>query len=870
MKKFLYTFFFLITFIGLSNDIPTPKSHFGFEPGSDRNLFTYEQLTDYLTKLDKISDRLKMVEVGKSPMGKPMYVLFISDENNLFRLDELKIINKELAINPNIPSEKKIEMVENGKVFFLFTLSMHSGEVGPSQTLPTFAYEMATTESPEIMSQLSNVVLMFFPCHNPDGMDMIVNHYNKYKGTKYEGSSMPGVYHKYVGHDNNRDFISLTQEDTKVISKVISTEWYPQVLLEKHQMGSSGPRYFVPPNHDPLAENIDENMWMWLQTFGTNAAKDMTAKGLKGVAHNWMFDNYWPGSTETALWKNVISWLTECASAKYATPIFIEKNELRGGGKGLAEYEISANMPALWEGGWWKLSDIVKYEMVSLYSSLKTASDNKNDILSFRNDMCVKNVKKGQSEPPYYYILPKIQNDISELNHLVILLNKHGVNVYSLNENINNGNLSYKKDSIVIPLSQPYRAFIKEVMEKQVFPERHYTPNGKLIEPYDITSWSLPLHYGLKCFEVKEKLPITEDLLTKIDNLTYIFNHEKVENPVGYVLSSNLNSTYKAVFSLLNNGIKVTRAKDSFILDNETYPAGCFFIPYSKKNVKGFEKISEIPMLKPILEIPNVVFTEVQNPKIALVETDFHDMDAGWTRFVFDSYNIPYTVLKPKDFEKTDLAKNFKTIIFPDEDKSVLLQGKYKSGSDYYSPSYPPSFIKGMGETGFSNLMTFIDKGGIVIAWRDSTSLFSGPLKIKIGEKDFEEFNLPFRELSKSLKESHLYVPGSLVTVKLKSNSPITYGLPETIGVFSRGIPAFSTSIPNFDMDRRVIGHYPKENILQSGYGSNVEILANKSAIIWMKKGKGQFVFFAFNPQFRASTPGTYKLLFNSILLNQL
>jgi len=870
MKKLLVVIILLLTFNAFSIEIPTPESFFGFVPGSDRNLFTYEQLIGYLQKLDTVSDRMHLIEEGQSPMGKPMYILFISDENNIFKLEDLKTINKELAINPYIPKNKKNEMIENGKVFFLNTLSMHSNEVGPSQALPLFAYKMATTENPEVMEQLNNVVLMFIPCHNPDGMDMVVNHYNKYKGTKYEGSSLPGVYHKYVGHDNNRDFISLTQSDTQTISKIVGTEWYPQILLEKHQMGSTGPRYFVPPNHDPLAENIDENMWMWLQTFGTNAAKDMTAQGLKGVSHNWMFDNYWPGSTETSLWKNVISWLTECASVKYATPIFIEKNELRVGGKGLSEYEKSSNMPALWEGGWWKLSDIVKYELASLDSALKTASNNRSEILKFRNDMCVKNVIKGETEPPYFYILPKNQNDISELNHLVILLNKHGVDVFELTEDVVFNNFNYQKGSVVIPLAQAYRPFIKEVMEKQVFPERHYTPNGKLIKPYDITSWSLPLHYGLKCFEVKDKLPITENQLVKIDFLADIFIDCKAEKNIGYILSSSLNSSYKTVFSLLKSGINVERCGKGFKVNDITFPAGSFYIPNSSALTKQKDLLLNTPFCLQVNTKPDQSFTKLQALKIALVETDFHDMDAGWTRYVFDSYNIQYTVLKPKDFTKIDLAKNFHTIIFPDKSKSVLMKGKYKSGSDYFAPSYPPSFIKGIGEKGFSNLMTFIDKGGIVVAWRNSISLFEGLLKIKRGEKDFEEFSLPFRNISKQLKNQKLYVPGSFVTVKLLTNHPITYGLPEDIGVFSRGTPAFSTRIPNFDMDRRVIGYYPKNNILLSGYSENIKSLSNKSAIIWMKKGKGQFILFAFNPQFRASTPVTYKLLFNSILINKL
>ena len=237
-------------------NIPVPEDHFKFKPGTDRMLFDYEELIEYLTLLDKASLKFKLVENGKSPMGKPMYIGFISSAENINSLDQLKKINYELALNPEIPDAERAKMIDEGKVFVLGTLSMHSGEVGPSQAAPLVAHQLVTSNNPKMLKWLDNIVYMMIPCHNPDGMNMIVNNYRKYKGTKYEGASLPRVYHKYVGHDNNRDFVILSQEDTKVIAGIYNTDWLPQVMVEKHQMGSTGPRYFVPPPHDPIAQNI--------------------------------------------------------------------------------------------------------------------------------------------------------------------------------------------------------------------------------------------------------------------------------------------------------------------------------------------------------------------------------------------------------------------------------------------------------------------------------------------------------------------------------------------------------------------------------------------------------------------------------------
>ena len=334
-----------------STTIPTPAGVLGFEPGTDRQLMDYGQLTDYMLLLAEASDRIEMREVGTTPLGRTMYVAFISSADNINTLDELREINKQLALDPSLSDAERASLIEHGRVFVMETLSMHSGEVAPSQSLPLYAYALATTEDPALLRQLDDVVLMMVPCHNPDGMDLVVEHYRKYVGTIYEGSSLPRVYHKYVGHDNNRDFVVLTQDDTRVISRLYSTEWYPQVLVEKHQMGSTGPRYYVPPNHDPIAQVIDEGLWNWSAVFGANLSRDMTADGLQGIASHWLFDDYWPGSTETSHWKNIISFLTEAASCKTATPIYVEPTELSVRGKGLSEYKKGVNMPDPWPGG---------------------------------------------------------------------------------------------------------------------------------------------------------------------------------------------------------------------------------------------------------------------------------------------------------------------------------------------------------------------------------------------------------------------------------------------------------------------------------------------------------------------------------------
>jgi hypothetical protein len=245
----------------LSAQIPTPKEHFGFTPGDDRMLFLYEDMMDYMKKLDETSPMVHIEEIGQSEMGRPMYIVFVSSEENIRNLESLRQINRQLALDEIPAGTSREELFEKGKVFFLSTLSMHASEVGPAQAFPLVVYELIAGTDSRRELILENTVAMFIP-HNPDGMNMIVEHYNKHKGTALETSSMPGVYHKYVGHNINRDFVTLSQSENRAVAETYSTRWYPQAMIERHQMGSTGPGFTSRRPTIPLPK-------MWMPESGT-------------------------------------------------------------------------------------------------------------------------------------------------------------------------------------------------------------------------------------------------------------------------------------------------------------------------------------------------------------------------------------------------------------------------------------------------------------------------------------------------------------------------------------------------------------------------------------------------------------------------
>ena len=844
--------------------IPSPQSHFGFVPGDDRMLFDYEEMIAYMKTLEEASPKVKMEQIGYSEMGRPMYLLFVSSEENISNIGRLQEINRRLALDHEMDDSERAELVDEGRVFFLMTLSMHSTEVGPSQAAPLIIHELITSEDPRIQHILDNAVYMITPSHNPDGMNMIVENYRKYKGTRYEGSSMPGVYHKYVGHNINRDFITLAMSENEAVSRAFSKEWFPQLSVERHQMGSRGPRYYISPPSDPLSVNILPGIWNWKRIFGSRALTAMTDAGLQGVSVNYLFDMYWPGNTSTSLWKGVIAMLSEAAGVDIASPIYIEPNELTVTGKGLAEYDISINMPDPWQGGWWHLSDIVEYERVNTLSYLHTAAIHREEILVHRNEITRKEVERGRTQAPYYYILPMEQHDVSELADLVNLLDRHGVNSYRLlsDQVINNRN--FKAGDIVVPLAQPFRAFIKEIMEAQKFPVRHYTTGGDMIRPYDITSWSLPLHKGVESAEVNVRFMIPEREMAPVE-IPFKIIEGRPYAYQGVLFSATNNESYKAAFMAAGMGLKVERLTGEATLNGQVFPEGSFYIDSHEDLFPVLKEMLVEPYY--LIERLQVPTSPMEIPRIALVESWFHDMDAGWTRYLFDTYGIPYSVLRPVDLKEASLSRDFDIVILPDQGQAVLMAGRGGRPGNYVITRYPPEYARGMEKEGLNNLLSFVDNGGKVISWGRSTDIFMGNLSIEGDNEEKQEFSLPVSNIGERLSGQGLDVTGSFLRVRLRPDHPITLGMPEYTGVFHRGNPVFETSFPYFDMDRRVIATFSDENVLMSGFIENEKLIYDKSALVWVAKGDGQIILFSFSPQFRGSTPATYKLLFNSILM---
>ena len=304
--------------------IPTPSESLGFEVGADRKLADYRQIAAYFKELAAASPRVKIEVLGKTTLGEDMFLAVLSSEENIRNIKRIQEISRRLADPRGLSDAEEKALAREGKLVLLVTCNIHSTEIGASQMAMEWAHALATATDAETKRRLDRVVLLLVPSLNPDGQIMETEWYRKNVGSKYEGSRMPWLYHHYVGHDDNRDWYMLTQKETRALTRAVYHEWFPQVWLDEHQMGSTGPRIFVPPYSDPVDTTIHPLVWREVNLIGSNMALRMEEAGKSGIIYGFSYDAYWPGGTKNTAWyKNISGLLTEVASARMATPVSI-------------------------------------------------------------------------------------------------------------------------------------------------------------------------------------------------------------------------------------------------------------------------------------------------------------------------------------------------------------------------------------------------------------------------------------------------------------------------------------------------------------------------------------------------------------------
>ena len=373
----------LATFAPAQAQITSPEKFFGFQLGADRKMARWDKIVEYFAVLEKQSGgRMKVVNMGPTTMGNPFLAVYISAPANLQKLDRLRQINAILS-DPRGHAEDEIKrLLPEGKAVICQSMSLHATEIGGSQMAPELAFDLLARKDEETQRILDNVVLIEVPSFNPDGQIMVTDWYNKTLGTEFEGGNIPYLYHKYVGHDNNRDAFQTNMIESQYMARILFRDWVPQAYVDHHHMGSYNARIYLPPYAEPIRPYGDPLIWRELSWYGGHMAYKEEEANLSGVINGAVYSGWGHfGFHWITPFHNIAGMLTESASAKLATPLYILPDQLKGGPRNLPTYEAETIFPNPWTGGWWHLRDIVERQKVSAWAVLDLAARNRETVL---------------------------------------------------------------------------------------------------------------------------------------------------------------------------------------------------------------------------------------------------------------------------------------------------------------------------------------------------------------------------------------------------------------------------------------------------------------------------------------------------------
>jgi len=851
MKKFIiFNLLAFIIFTVPSFSQKNPSEFFGLPVGSDRTLVSYPDIIKYMKYLEKNSPRIRIYNEGQSTLNNSLHLVLISSEDNILNISSIMENSKKLANPDNLLKEDVDHLLKESKVVILITANIHSPEIASSQMSMILAHKLVKTMDKKWLQILEKIVILLMPCTNPDGNIMVTNWYKKHLNTPIEGGRMPYLYHHYSGHDNNRDFYMLNLKETKIVNRILHNKYFPQIYIDIHQMASPGPRMFLPPNTDPFNDNISPVIIREVEAIGSYIALKLQTEGKKGIGNRFMYDSYWPaGSNNTVLFKNVAGLLIELANAKMATPVYVDPNELDGNRKGLPFYKSQSNFPDPWPGGWWRISDIIEYEISSIEAILDYVSKNREDIVSVFLKEGLKNIKKGRRIPPYAYIISQFQWDQPELYTFLSKMQENGVCIYRLKKDLIINNKIYKEGSFIIPLDQPYRPFIKAMMEKQQLPEIYYEENGNMIRPYDVAGWTIPLIMGIKYHELNKFIDKSNLNIEK--KISY--PEEKIAGEGSYyILSGKFNKSFLVTNRLFRKKIKVFRAGRK-----GNFNPGDFLVKSSSVEKEQLKHLLDgtgvnVNKLNPG-EDDKIL--DVIPPKIGIYQSYYASSDEGWTRWVLDQYEFYYEILHNEDFRKKEFLPKYDVIIIPDVRRPYIIDGSFRKAQ-----AYPDEFKGGIGKQGIGKLKKFTEGGGTIILLDSSYT---------IGELDF---GLPIRNDIEGVGRDEFYCPGSILRILVDNEDPLGWGLEKENTIFFYYSPAFHTSAPrNAYIDRKVVARFSENGPhLLSGYLRGGDMLDRNVMIVRFKYHKGNIIILGGRVQFRGQTFANFKFLFNSIFFSSI
>lgn len=820
------TRFFLIFICALLFTPPllsqSPEDWLGRPPGTDFQLADWQQIGSWFDRLGDSQATVDTQIVGKSTEGRDFRIAIISSEENLLRIDEIKEAAARIADPRGLQEDDIPSVLAKGRPILFVACNMHSTEIAAAEMSMTLAWRLATSEEEPWATAREQVVTVIIPTVNPDGLDKVVSWYRKIVDTPYESASLPELYQVYAGHDNNRDWFALSLEETKIVTRLLYTEWFPTVYWDVHQQGATRERLFVPPFRDPLNPNLHPVTITGIGVLGSRALLDLTADGFTGISSGVSYDMWWSGGNRNVpVRHNIIGLLSEAASANLASPVWLAPGRLSAPGDIQTGYAPSNRFPAPWPGGWWRVGDIHRYEIALAESLLSSLSREPKRWL--KNALVVSKdvVRRGAEEAPRTWLLPPDQRDRDATERLLEILLAEGIEVHQAQTAFVADGRDWPEKTLVLHREQPYGAFLKDLFEVQRYPDGP--------SPYDVAGWTLPLLFGVKRVEILEKVTVeTTPVSDPITTATSLVRAPPLLQQDDVILDSGDSSSIKAIFEAYARGESASMFRD-----------GSGWLLGDEGAQEKYPKNTPLPM-----------------PRIGVYAPWSASMDEGWLRWVLDRYDIPYSRLRNEHIRAGDLASVVDVMIIPDVSGRTIRNGRPR-GSVF------PELAGGLEPEGVIAIEEFVRQGGRLICTGRS-SMFAIDL-----------FGIPLENRASGSGDDAFQCPGSVVRTVPRLSGPLAAGLPPSVPVFfSRGL-AFAKKESKENLpeatyrigEPKFILRYPGQGLLLSGWCKNPEVIAGCGAWVRTGVGRGEVDLFGFRPHYRSWSHGNFNLLFRAILL---
>ncbi|MDR2560880.1 MAG: hypothetical protein LBC63_03805 [Holophagales bacterium] len=896
--------------------VTKPKEALGFDVGQDYCLANYSQLASWWKKLDQESDRMKLVEIGKSEEGRPQYMAVITSPENHKNLNRYKEIAKKLALAEGLSDSQARELAKEGKAVVWIDGGLHGTEVLGAQQLLELVYQMVSRTDAETTRILKDVILLAVLA-NPDGMDLVSDWYMREKDpTKRSLANVPRLYQKYAGHDNNRDSYMSNLAETTNMNRVLFMEWFPQVMYNHHQSGPAGTVMFAPPFRDPFNYNIDPLVMMQLNLVASAMHTRFVSEEKPGVTMRGgaNFSAWYNGGLRTITYfHNMVGILTETIGSP--TPMGIPLV--------LSRQLPSGDLPLPIAPQKWHFRQSIDYSISADRAILDLASKYREDFLFNIYRMGKNSIERGsrdswtlspkaiqairdaapkeqQQAPidemptfaraanlpsglyetalkhpdrrdPRGYILSADQPDFPTATKFINSLIKNGITVHQATAPFQVKGKNYPKDSWVVKTAQAFRPHVLDMFEPQDHPDDFQYPGGPPIAPYDVAGYTLAMQMGVQYDRI---LDAFDGPFQKVQGLQSAPPAKVVgtQRAAGYLISHAANDAFRIQNRVFKGGGSVFWIKNAIDIDGAHYQPGAIYIPDSQGMRPLLENAAvELGVeVRAVAQKPEGELQAIAQKRIGLWDQYGGSMPSGWLRFILEQFEFPYELVFAPMLDAGNLAAKFDVIILPDgaiTQRPRLAGGGAPGGTRQLQDSDLPAEFRGRQgrisiETTLPALKEFASAGGTIVAM-GSSSAIGEMLGLGATNAMTETANGRMQPLPRD----KYYVPGSVLQMTVDNSQPLAYGMGTEANVFFNNSPAYKISEAAIANGARAVAWFDLPNPLKSGWIHGPAYLNGTIAAMDIPHGKGRLCLIGPEPTFRAQPHGTFKLLFNAIYM---